>query len=90
MCCFRLYFSDFNVLFFKKINLLQFTFEKNNFCAKKRKKLVARKSPSPLPPTGYQMVHPLLAIRLECQALKHILYPQAMLCLNYIKNLQLK
>ena len=39
MCCFRLHFSDFIVLFFEKIkNLLQFTFEKNNLLCKKREK----------------------------------------------------
>ena len=56
MCCSRLHFSDFIVLFCKKNkkNLLQFTFEKNNsLCKKREKKLVARKKPSP---PGYQMV----------------------------------
>ena len=49
MCCFRLHFSDFNVLFFKK-NLLQVTFEKNNiFCKKREKNLSQGKVPtSPL------------------------------------------
>ena len=46
MCCFCLHFSDFNVLFFKKIkNLLQFTFEKN----KKREKNNFKKIPDPPP-----------------------------------------
>ena len=62
MCCFRLHFSDFIVLFFQKIkNLLQVTFEKNNLLYKKiEKKFVMRKNPthSP-PPPGYHMVCPL-------------------------------
>ena len=52
-------FSDFNVLFFKKIkNLLQFTYEINNLLSKKREKnnLSREKIPAPLP--GYQMVRP--------------------------------
>ena len=57
MCCFCLHFSDFNALFFQKKHLLQFTFEKITCCAKReKKKIVARKNPSPL---GYQMVRPL-------------------------------
>ena len=51
MCCFRLHLYDFNVLFFQKNkNLLQFTFEKNNFLCKKRVKnnLLRGKIPSPL------------------------------------------
>ena len=55
MCWFRLHFSDFNVLLFKKIkNLLQFTFEKNNLCKKREKNV-----PDPPPPHRYQMVRPL-------------------------------
>ena len=51
MCCFRLYFSDFNVLFFQKIkNLLQFTFEKKNCCAKREKKITCREEKSQVPP----------------------------------------
>ena len=39
MCCFRLHFSDFNVLFFQKIkNFSQFTFEKKITCCAKREK----------------------------------------------------
>ena len=48
MCCFRLHFSDLNVLFFQKNqkNLLQFTFEKITCCCTKREKkiLVAMKN----------------------------------------------
>ena len=39
MCCFRLHFSDFNVLFKKIKNLLQFNFEKNNLLCNKREKI---------------------------------------------------
>ena len=57
MCCFRLHFSDFNVLFFQKIkNLLQFTFEKKTCCAKREKKITCREETSQ--PPGYQMVRP--------------------------------
>ena len=60
MCCFRLHFSDFNVLFLKKIkNVLQFAFEKNNLLRKKREKNNEEKSQPPPPPPGYQMVRPL-------------------------------
>ena len=60
MCCSRLHFSDFNVLFFKKIkNLLQFTFEKNNLLCKKREKITCREENSQPPPPEYQMVCPL-------------------------------
>ena len=50
MCCFHLDFSDFNVLFFQKIEiLLQFTLEKNNLLCKKREKITCHeKNPSPL------------------------------------------
>ena len=52
MCCFRLHFSDFIVLYFQKIkNLLQFTFEKNNLCKKREKNNLSRgKIPAPPPP----------------------------------------
>ena len=50
MCCFRLHFSSFNVLFFSKKNLLQVTFEKNNMLCKKREKITClEENPSPLP-----------------------------------------
>ena len=53
MCCFRLHFSDFNVLFFQKKNknVLQFTFpKKNNLLCRKREKsnLSREKIPDPL------------------------------------------
>ena len=39
MCCFRLHFSDFNVLFFQKnIKLVAVYFKKNNLLHKKREK----------------------------------------------------
>ena len=58
MCCFRLHFSDFNVLFFEKIkNLLQFTLKKNNLLCKKREKNNLSQGKIPAPP-GYQMVRP--------------------------------
>ena len=49
MCCFRLHFSDFNLLFFQKIeNLLQFTLGKNNlFCKKGEKTCRDEKSQPP-------------------------------------------
>ena len=54
MCCFRLHFSDFNVLFSKNKNLLQFTFEKNNLLCKKREKITCPLEKSqPPPPPGY-------------------------------------
>ena len=50
MCCFRLHFSDFNMLFFEKIkNLLQFIFEKNNLLCKNRKKITCREEKSQPP-----------------------------------------
>ena len=55
MCSFRLHFSDFNVLFSKKIkNLLQFTFEKITCFAKREKKITCHKKKYQ-PPPGYQM-----------------------------------
>ena len=51
MCCFRLHFSDFNVLFFQKIkNLLQFTLEKITCCAKREEKITCRMEKSQPPP----------------------------------------
>ena len=40
MCCFRLHFSDFNVLFFQKNKKIwwKFAFEKNDFLCKKSEK----------------------------------------------------
>ena len=50
MCCFRLHFSDFNVLFKKKIkNVLQFAFEKNNLLCKKREKITCHEEKSQPP-----------------------------------------
>ena len=47
MCCFRLHFSDFNVLFFEnKKNLLQFTLKKKTCCAKREKKITCREEKS--------------------------------------------
>ena len=52
MCCFRLHFSDFNVLFFQKKNkkLVAVYFEKNNLlCLKREKNNLSRgKIPAPL------------------------------------------
>ena len=52
MCCFRLHFSGFIVLFFKKNkkNLLRFTFEKNNLLCKKREKNNLSQGKIPAPP----------------------------------------
>ena len=50
MCCFRLHFSDFNVLFFQKNKktCCSLLLKKITCCAKRQeKKLVARKNPSP-------------------------------------------
>ena len=47
MCCFRLHFSDFNVLFLQK--------------NKKLEKITCREEKSQPPPPGYQMVRPLPA-----------------------------
>ena len=49
MFCFRLHFSDFNMLFKKIKNLLQFTFEKNNLFCKKREKITCREEKSQPP-----------------------------------------
>ena len=51
MCCFCLHFSDFNVLFKKKIkNLFQFPFEKMTCCAKREKKITCLEEKSQPPP----------------------------------------
>ena len=56
--CFN--FSDFNVLFFQKKYLLQFTFEqKIDLLCKKREKYILSEEKIPAPPPGYQMVRPL-------------------------------
>ena len=49
MCCFCLHFADFNVLFFQKIKILQFTFEKITCCAKGEKKITCREKKSQPP-----------------------------------------
>ena len=61
MCCFRLHFSDLNVLFFKNIKpCCGLLLKKITSCAKKEKKATwARKSPN-LP--GYQMVRPQVTL----------------------------
>ena len=48
MCCFRLHFSDFNVLFFQKNKKL--TFKKITCCAKREKKITCREEKSQPPP----------------------------------------
>ena len=50
MCCFRLHFTDLNVLFQKNKNLLQFTFEKKQLVVQKERKnkLSWGKIPAPL------------------------------------------
>ena len=69
MCCFRLHFSDINVLFFQKIkNLLQFTFEKITCCAKREKKITCPEEKSQPHPPGYQMVCPLAKYYLSTNA----------------------
>ena len=50
MCCFRLHFSDFNVLFFQKIKkLVAVYFKKNNVLCKKREKITCHEKKSPPP-----------------------------------------
>ena len=64
MCCFRLHYSDFNVLFFQKIkNLLQFTFEKNNLLCKKREKITCHEEKSQPPPPPWISNGPSLMIK---------------------------
>ena len=66
MCCFRLHFSDFNVLFFEKIkNLLQFTFEKNNLLRKKREKITCREEKSQ-PPLDIKWSVPNYSYHTKC------------------------
>ena len=48
MCCFRLHFSDFNVLF--KKNLLQVTFQRSNILCKKKEKITRTEEKSQAPP----------------------------------------
>ena len=57
MCCIRLHFSDFNVLFFQKNkkNCCGLLLKKITCCAKREKKITCREEKSQ-PPTGYQMV----------------------------------
>ena len=49
MCCFRLHFSDFNVLFLKQ-NLLLVTFEKNNILCKMKENNNLSRGKIPAPP----------------------------------------
>ena len=60
MCCFRLHFSDFNVLFFQKNKktCCSLLLKKITCCAKREEKITCREEKSQ-PPPGYQMVRPL-------------------------------
>ena len=60
MCCFRIHFSDFNVLFFpkNKKNCCSLLLKTMTCCAKRKKKITCCEEKS-LPPPGYQMVRPL-------------------------------
>ena len=62
MCCFRLHFSDFNVLFLQKNKktCCGLLLEKITCCAKREKTITCCEEKSqPPPPPGYQMVRPL-------------------------------
>ena len=57
-------------------NLLWFSFEKITCCAKREKKIICREE-NPSPPTGYQMVRPLVLTLIEdvffaCHACFHV------------------
>ena len=56
MCCFRLHFSNFNVLL--KKTCCSLLLKKITCCAKKREKITCREEKAQ-PPTAYQMVRPL-------------------------------
>ena len=46
--------------------MLEFTFEKNNCCAKREEKITCREEKSQLPPPpGYQMIRPLMYLEIQ-------------------------
>ena len=64
MCCFRLHFSDFNIMdsvIFQKNKNCSLLLKKITCCAKKREKITCHDEKSK-PAPGYQMVHPLLQV----------------------------
>ena len=86
MCCFRLHFSDFNVLFFQKKNVLQFTFEKITCCAKREKKITCREEKSQ-PPPPWISNGPSLSID-AAHTIKLIQHKRKLMLLVFILGLQ--
>ena len=71
MCCFRLDFSDFNVLFFQKNKkLVAVYFLKNNLLCKKREKNNLSRGKIPAPPwisNGPSLMHETICNKISLQ-----------------------